>query len=149
MKNLYKNLDIYNTQNTMVKIDKSKVRKKGYFARKKLAAEQPPPINNETIGMSLEKSICDIFNVDCDIESHRYRDDIVEKMYDSNMVQLLKKNDIVVTTHLGKDNGPIDFEVESNGISKTLSAKTLKKKMVKFAPKADNQHTKGLMKDTV
>lgn len=118
----------------MPKIDKSKVRKKGYFARKKLAAEQPPPINNETIGMSLEKSLCDIFNVDCNIESHRYRDDIVEKMYDSNMGEILKKNDIVITTHLGKDNGPTDFEVESNGISKTLSAKTLKRKDGKICP---------------
>ena len=91
--------------------------------------------NNETIGQSLEKSLCDIFNVDCNIESHRYDDNIVEKLSASGKLQkLLEKECIVITSHLGKDNGPTDFEVESEGKTKTLSAKTLKKKEGKICP---------------
>ena len=64
--------------------------------------------------MSLEKYMCDMFNIDCDIEHHRYQDEIIEKMRDSNIMQLLEDNNICVLRHLGKDNGPIDFEVDQD-----------------------------------
>jgi hypothetical protein len=87
-------------------------------------------ITNETIGESAEKALCDLNNLSCNIESHRYQDDIVEKIYDSGIQQLLKNNNILLTKHIGKGNGPIDFEADD----KSLSLKTLKRKEGKICP---------------
>ena len=126
----YITMNGYQMKKVKKKIDKTKVKKKGYFAARK----KKKVINNETIGMSLEKYMCDMFNIDCDIEHHRYQDEIIEKMRDSNIIQLLEDNNICVLRHLGKDNGPIDFEVDQDSKVGTLSAKTLKRKDGKICP---------------
>ena len=132
-------LSIHNKKVTK-KIDKNKVMKKGYFARKKASTDNnnsvsstppQPSFNNETIGESAEKAICDLFNIRCGIEPHRYRDDIVQKIYDSGTLELLKINNILPNKHIGDVNGPVDFEVNK---SETLSLKTLKKKNGKICP---------------
>tara|TARA_X000001036_G_C20562236_1_gene758959 strand:- start:82 stop:879 length:798 start_codon:yes stop_codon:yes gene_type:complete len=87
-------------------------------------------ITNETIGMSAEKYICDAFNLPCDIESYRIDDNCIEKMHKSNIINVLEERNILPTKHIGKKNGPIDFEAND----KTLSIKTLKRKQGKICP---------------
>ena len=91
----------------------------------------PPSLNNETIGVSAEKAICDLFNIPCGIEPRRLSNVIVQKISDSGILEILKINNILPNKHIGDANGPIDFEVNK---SETLSLKTLKKKDGKICP---------------
>ena len=88
-------------------------------------------MNNETIGMSAEKAICDLFNIDDLINEERFDDDIIEKLYNSNLMEVLNKANIVPEEHIGGDNGDTDF-ICNDG--KKLSLKTLKKNDGKICP---------------
>ena len=50
----------------------------------------PPSLNNETIGVSAEKAICDLFNIPCGIEPRRLSNVIVQKISDSGILEILK-----------------------------------------------------------
>lgn len=94
-------------------------------------------MNNETIGISAEKALCDLFGIEESISESRVDYNIVEKMYDSNIMEILNEEDILIVKHIGGDNDSIDFICNNN---KSLSLKTLKKTMEKFALKKDNPH---------
>ena len=49
----------------------------------------PPSLNNETIGVSAEKAICDLFNIPCGIEPRRLSNVIVQKISDSGILEIL------------------------------------------------------------
>ena len=88
-------------------------------------------MNNETIGMSVEKALCDLFDVPNSISENRINDDIIIKIYDSNVTDILLDANISIEKHIGGNNGPIDFLCN---INKKLSLKTLKKKRGKICP---------------
>ena len=84
-------------------------------------------INNETLGMSAEKVICDIYNLDCSNIKHRSY-----KPFESKLVEELKKAVLKIPkiiSYEGKNKGlrggqsksTIDFKMVGN---KTLSVKT-------------------------
>ena len=97
---------------------------------------------NETIGMSAEKYLCDVFNLPCDIESYRIDDNYIEKFHNSNILKNLEKKNILLTKHIGKINGPIDFEMND----KTISIKTLKRKQGKICPQGGQPSYKSFDK---
>jgi len=88
-------------------------------------------MNNETIGISAEKALCDLFGIEESISESRVDYNIVEKMYDSNIMEILNEEDILIVQHIGGDNGSIDFICNNN---KSLSLKTLKKNDGKICP---------------
>jgi hypothetical protein len=76
-------------------------------------------LNNETFGMSIEREICEIFNISHKISPLRTRNISENIKYD--ILDILKKNNITPVEHIGGLNGSIDFLCK-NG--KTLSVKT-------------------------
>lgn len=107
-------------------------------------------MNNETIGMTGEFVLCLLFNISNNIEKHRWDTNIANKMITSNMLDILLNETITPMEHVGGNNGPTDFMVlDSNNETKTLSLKTLKKAMEKFAHKVVNQLIQVLIKKFV
>ena len=88
-------------------------------------------MNNETIGISAEKAICDLYGIDDLISENRFDDNIIENLYNSNLMEVLNKADILIKEHIGGDNGSKDFICN---INKSLSLKTLKKNDGKICP---------------
>jgi len=90
--------------------------------------------NNETYGMSFEKFLCDIHNVQNTIEPCRCQTEFIDKLYKSNISELLEKNNILIVEHQGKDNGDVDFKINLDNRPATLSAKTTMGKHGKICP---------------
>tara|TARA_X000000368_G_C23039294_1_gene716124 strand:- start:762 stop:1517 length:756 start_codon:yes stop_codon:yes gene_type:complete len=88
-------------------------------------------MNNETIGMSAEKAICDLCNLENSIGENRYNDNILIKIFDSNLMDVFNKKNIWPKEHIGGENGKTDFICNDD---KTLSLKTLKKNDGKICP---------------
>lgn len=74
--------------------------------------------NSEVVGMTCEKAICEIYNIDNNINDNRVDSKLLCKMKERLLV--LKKY-IKPTTHTGSKNGSDDFITEDG---KTLSVKT-------------------------
>jgi len=58
-------------------------------------------------------------------------------MYDSNIMEILNEEDILIVKHIGGDNDSIDFICNNN---KSLSLKTLKKKRWENLPSKRTTH---------
>ena len=96
-------------------------------------------INNETLGITLEKVICDEFEIEYP-EHIRKRS---HKEYEKRIKKVVKdffieNEGIKITKHLGKNNGCIDFELKKG---KTLSVKSNKSNYGKICPQKIGQPT--------
>ncbi len=92
--------------------------------------------NNETLGMSIEKAICQIYKLENNIRSSRTNKKIIEKAI-PHLTKLLKKEKI--TKYTGEKGNKVDFQSES----KTYSVKTNKKRCEKVCPQIIGQTTKN------
>jgi len=90
--------------------------------------------NNETIGITAEFALCLLFNLSESLERHRIDWNITEQFIESSVMDLFIAADLLLIKHEGKSNGAVDFYGEKNGIEKTISLKTLKKKDGKICP---------------
>lgn len=88
-------------------------------------------INNETIGIAMEKAWCDESNIVCEHNINRINSDYVEK-FKPIINEFLKNNpEYIAISHIGGDNKDVDLIIKNN---KTLSLKTLKKYDGKICP---------------
>ncbi|OON98395.1 MAG: hypothetical protein ATN35_05250 [Epulopiscium sp. Nele67-Bin004] len=102
-------------------------------------------INNETIGISAEIVIADIFNISVN-DSYRHRGN---KVIETSLVSIIKQvftNEptLVPIAHIAEDQSPVDFML-SNG--KTLSLKTNQQFSKKVAPQNVGQPTSSTYYD--
>ena len=95
-------------------------------------------INNETIGIAMEKAWCDVSNIECNHNLKRINTDFVNKFkpYIENF--FIKNPYCKAIRHIGNDNKDIDYIIIDN---KTLSLKTLKKFDGKICPQNIGQPT--------
>lgn len=88
-------------------------------------------INNETIGITLEKAWCLESNIVCNISNERIHIKYLDKFRPIVKEFLNENPEYIAIKHIGNDNKDIDFIIQHN---KTLSLKTLKKYDGKICP---------------
>ncbi len=96
--------------------------------------------NNETIGMSAEAAACLVFCIFSTINPARINDYYVNKFLDP-IIEGCEENNIILTEHVGGNNGKVDFKGELDdpwdpepNIKLDVSMKSLKGKDGKIAP---------------
>ena len=94
--------------------------------------------SNETFGMSIEKTICDIFNLQNDINNKRTDKNIINELK-PKLKNYLKDNKIILTEYIGSCGHQDDFLLE-NG--KYLQVKTNYNNSEKVCPPKIGQCTK-------
>jgi len=94
--------------------------------------------NNETFGMSIEKLICDIFNLQNDINYKRTDKNIINELK-PKLEKYLKDNNIIMSEYIGSCGYQDDFLLE-NG--KYLQLKTNYNNSEKICPPKIGQCTK-------
>ena len=98
--------------------------------------------NNETIGQSAEKALCQIFNIQDYIDETRVNTTIVNKIISEwNTNNIMNKLKFKVIESIGYKNGAVDFSILENNNLKTLSVKTLKSRSGKICPQTIGQPT--------
>ena len=98
--------------------------------------------NNETIGQSAEKALCQIFNIQDYIDESRVNTTIVDKIISEwNTNNFMDKFNFKLIESIGYKNGAVDFSISENNNNKTLSVKTLKSSSGKICPQTIGQPT--------
>ena len=83
------------------------------------------PFNNETLGISAESALCDIYNIENNINPSRVNQTFVNSL--QNVINKFKEEnaEIKINKHIGGLNGSKDFKYNND---LTLSLKTNKSK---------------------
>jgi len=93
--------------------------------------------NNETFGITIEKLICEIFNLKNNISNLRCNQEIKDE-FRLILEEELKKNNIIITEYVGENGNENDFMIENE----TLQVKTNYNNSLKVCPSKIGQSTK-------
>jgi len=100
-------------------------------------------MNNETIGQTAEQCVCNLFNLNSNINELRINKNLLISLQESIKSFLDNHNEIKIIKSIGYQNTKVDFICENN---KTLSLKTLKRKEGKICPQGGQPTLKSFDK---
>lgn len=96
-------------------------------------------MNNETVGISAEVAIANVFDVDINPEYIDRADEDVVELLEFDLDKIFRKEGIPLPIeHVAEEQNPVDFVLEDGS---TLSVKTNKKSLRKVAPQIIGQPT--------
>lgn len=96
-------------------------------------------MNNETVGISAEVAIANVFDVDINPEYIDRADEDVVELLEFDLDTIFRKEGIPLPIeHVAEEQNPVDFVLEDGS---TLSVKTNKKSLGKVAPQIIGQPT--------